>query len=92
MLLNRSKKYYINNRELIRGLARNKCKSLTEDEKQKMKDQQKEYQKIYREAKKDYQKEYQKKYREAKKYYQKEYQKKWARTLSMMGSKLERSA
>ena len=69
MLLNRSKEYYINNRDLIQERARNKYKSLTEDEKQKMKDYQKEYQKEYqknyREANKEYQKEYQKKYREA---------------------------
>ena len=63
VLLNRSKEYYINNRELIRERARNKYKSLTEDKKQKMKDYQKEYQKKYRDGKK----EYQKKYREAKK-------------------------
>ena len=67
MLLNRSKEYYINNRELIRECARNKYRSLTGEEKQKMKDYQKEYHKKYREGKKDYQKEYQKKYREAKK-------------------------
>ena len=52
MLLNRSKEYYINNRELIRERARNKYKSLTEDKKQKMKDYQKEYQKKYCGAKK----------------------------------------
>ena len=67
MLLNRSKEYYINNRELIRERARNKYKALTEDKKQKMKD----YQKQYRENMTDEQKqksiEYPKKYREAKK-------------------------
>ena len=41
VLLNRSKEYYINNRELIREGARNKCKPLTEHEKQKMKGYQK---------------------------------------------------
>ena len=40
---NKAKEYYINNRELIREQARNKYKSLTEDEKQKMKDYQREY-------------------------------------------------
>ena len=35
VLLNRSKEYYINSRELIQERARNKFKSLTEDEKQK---------------------------------------------------------
>ena len=40
---NKAKEYYTNNRELIRERARNKYKSLTEDEKQKMKDYQKEY-------------------------------------------------
>ena len=52
MLLNKSKEYYKNNRELIRECARNKYKSLTEDKKQKMKEYQKEYQKKYRKAKK----------------------------------------
>ena len=47
MLLNRLKEYYINNRELIRERPRNKYKSLTRDEKQKLKDHQKEYQKEY---------------------------------------------
>ena len=34
VLLKRSKEYYINNRDLIRERARNKHKSLIEDEKQ----------------------------------------------------------
>ena len=52
MLLNKSKEYYKNNREVIREHARNKYKSLTEDKKQKMKEYQKYYQKKYRKAKK----------------------------------------
>ena len=46
VLLNRSKEYYINNRELIRERARNRCKPLTEDKKQKMKDYQSNIEKI----------------------------------------------
>ena len=51
-LLNKSKEYYENNREVIREREINKYQSLTEDKKQKMKEYQKEYQKKYREAKK----------------------------------------
>ena len=36
------KEYYINNKELILENAKNKYKSLTEDEKQKLKDYQKQ--------------------------------------------------
>ena len=52
MLLNKSKEYYRNNREVIREHARNKYKSLTEDKKQKMKEYQNEYQKKYPKTKK----------------------------------------
>ena len=37
------KEYYINNKELIKENAKNEYKSLTEDEKQKIKDYQKQY-------------------------------------------------
>ena len=71
VLLNRSKEYYINNKELIRERANNKYKLLSEDEKQKMKDYQKQYRENMtdeqKQKMKDYQKEYQKKYREGKK-------------------------
>ena len=71
VLLIRSKECYINNKELIRERANNKYKSLTEDEKQKMKDYQKQYRENMtdeqKQKMKDYQKEYQKKYRVAKK-------------------------
>ena len=43
MLKNYQKEYYINNKELILENAKNKYKSLTEDEKQKIKDYQKQY-------------------------------------------------
>ena len=45
---NKSKKYYINNRESILEHLKNKYQSLTEDKKQKIKDYQKEYQKEYK--------------------------------------------
>ena len=41
VILNRSTEYYINNKELMLEYARNKYKSLTKDEKQKIKDCQK---------------------------------------------------
>ena len=44
-ILNRSKEYYINNKESILEDLKNKYESLTEDKKQKIKDYQKEYQK-----------------------------------------------
>ena len=37
------KEYYINNKKLLKERAKSKYKSLTEDEKQKMKDYQKQY-------------------------------------------------
>ena len=46
VILNRSKEY-INNKETILDHLKNKYQSLTEDEKQKIKDYQKEYQKEY---------------------------------------------
>ena len=59
--------YYKNNKEHVK----NKQKSLTEDEKQKMEDHQKEYRKNMTDEQKqklkDYQKEYYKKYYAAKK-------------------------
>ena len=67
MLLNRSKEYYINNRELVQERARNKYKSLTEDKKQKMKNYQKQYGENMTDEPKQKSREYQKKYREAKK-------------------------
>ena len=67
MLLNRSKEYYINNRELIRERAENKYKSLTEDKKQKMKVYQKQYRENMTDERKQKSREYQIKYREAKK-------------------------
>ena len=67
MLLNRSKEYYINNRELIRERAKNKYKSLTEDKKQKMKVYQKQYRENMTDERKQKSREYQIKYREAKK-------------------------
>ena len=45
---NRSKEYYINNKESILEHLKNKYQSLTEDRKQKIKDYQKEYQKEYK--------------------------------------------
>ena len=42
VILNRSKKYYINNKELVLKHLKNKYQSLTEDEKQKIKDYRKE--------------------------------------------------
>ena len=70
VMLNRSKEYYINNKESILEYLKNKCQSLTEDKKQKIKDYQKEYQKEYKknmsheqkQKLKDYSKEYYKKY------------------------------
>ena len=67
MLLNRSKEYYINNRELIRKRARNKYKSLTEDKKQKMKDYQKQYRDNMTDEQRQKSREYQKKCHEVKK-------------------------
>ena len=46
-ILNRSKEYFINNKESILEHLKNKYQSLTEDKKQKIKDYQKEYQKEY---------------------------------------------
>ena len=43
IILNKVKEYYINNKELILQNAKNKYKSLTEDEKQKIKDYQEQY-------------------------------------------------
>ena len=37
------KEYYINNKKLLKERAKSKYKSLTEDEKQKIKDYQKQY-------------------------------------------------
>ena len=37
------KEYYINNKKLLKERAKNKYKSLTEDEKQKIKDYQTQY-------------------------------------------------
>ena len=65
IISNKAKEYYINNRELIRECARNK--SLTEDEKQKMKDYQKQYRENMADEQKQKSRKYQKKYREAKK-------------------------
>ena len=48
VVLNRSKEYYINNKESILEHLKNKCESLTEDKKQKIKDCQKEYQTEYK--------------------------------------------
>ena len=45
IILNKAKEYYINNKELILENAKNKYKSLTKDEKQKIKDYQKQYRK-----------------------------------------------
>ena len=67
MLLNRSKEYYINNRELIRERARNKYEPLAEDKKQKMKDYRKQYRENMTDEQKQKSREYQKEYREAKK-------------------------
>ena len=67
IISNRSKEYYINNRELIRERARNKYKSLTEDKKQKMIDCQKQYRENMTDEQKQKSREYQKKYRETKK-------------------------
>ena len=69
-MLNRSKEYYINNKESILEHFKKKNQSLTEDKKQKIKDYQKEYQKEYKknmsneqkQKLKDYRKEYYKKY------------------------------
>ena len=46
VILNRSKEYYINNKESILEYLKNKYQSLTEDQKQKIKEYQKEYKKI----------------------------------------------
>ena len=59
------KEYYTNNKELIPEHAKNKYKSSTEDEKQKIKDYQKQYREINlltedKKIMKEYQKEYQK--------------------------------
>ena len=51
----------------MRERARNKCKSLTDDKKQKMKDYQKQYRENMTDEQKQKSREYQKKYREAKK-------------------------
>ena len=48
VILNRSKEYYINNKELVLKHLKNKYQSLTEDEKQKIRDYPKEYQKEYK--------------------------------------------
>ena len=45
VILNRSKEYYINNKESILEHLKNKYQCLTEDKKQKIKDYQKEHQK-----------------------------------------------
>ena len=59
------KEYYINNKRLLKELAKNKHKSLTEDEKQKIKDYQKQYRENnpLTEDKKENMREYQKQYR-----------------------------
>ena len=60
------KEYYTNNKELILEHAKNKYKSSAEDEKQKIKDYQKQYREINlltedkKQKMKEYQKEYQK--------------------------------
>ena len=54
------KEYFINNKELFLERAKNKYKSLTEDEKQKMKIYRKEYYLNNKEYQKEYQKEYKK--------------------------------
>ena len=46
--LNRSKEYYINNKESILEYLKNKYQSLTENKKQKFKEYQKKYQKEYK--------------------------------------------
>ena len=61
MLLNRSKEYYINNRELIRERARNKHESLTDEQKQKMKNYQKQYRENMTDEQKQKSREYKKK-------------------------------
>ena len=70
MILNRSKQYYINNKESILEHLKNKYQSLIKDKKQKIKEYQKEYQKENKKNMrneqnkklKDYRKEYYKKY------------------------------
>ena len=59
-VLSKAREYYKDNRELLKECVKNRCTSLTEDKKQKLKKYQKEYQKKYQ---KEYQKKYQNKYR-----------------------------
>ena len=59
-VLSKAREYYKNNRELLKECVKNRCNSLTEDKKQKLKEYQKYYQKGYQ---KEYQKKYQNKYR-----------------------------
>ena len=71
-VLSKAREYYKNNRELLKEPVKNRCNSITEDKKQKLKEYQKKYQK-------EYQKKYQNKYRslsENEKDIKRQYQKK----------------
>ena len=44
-VLSKAREYYKNSRELLKECVKNRCNSLTEDKKQKLKEYQKEYKK-----------------------------------------------
>ena len=67
MILNRAKDYYENDKERLRGKARDKYRNLSEEDKNKRKEYGKNRYHNMSEEKKQKLKEYQKKYRETKK-------------------------
>ena len=68
VILNRSKYYYENDKERLRGQARDKYRSLSEEGKNKKREYEKNRYQNMSEEKKQKLKEFQNNYREAKKY------------------------
>ena len=68
VILNRSKYYYENDKERLRGQARDKYRSLSEEGKNKKREYEKNIYQNMSEEKKQKLKEFQNNYREAKKY------------------------
>ena len=67
MILNRAKYYYENDKEKLRGQARDKCRNLSEEQNNKKREYGKNRYRNMSEEKKQRLKEYQKNYRETKK-------------------------
>ena len=67
MILNRAKDYYENDKEKLRGQARDRYRNLSEEQKNKKREYGKNRYRNMSEEKKQRLKEYQKNYREAKK-------------------------